>query len=104
VKILPLYTRTIKYNLKRTFPVAIYLVNMGVRRKTWIMAPLYASSIGLICVSEKILSFLLSFSLSSSSSSSSAFVLSPLACFPAELIWIYGSYRELVGLVVTIGF
>jgi hypothetical protein len=27
------------------------------------------------------------------------FVLGPLACFPSELIWNYGSYRQLVGLL-----
>jgi hypothetical protein len=27
------------------------------------------------------------------------FVLGPLACFPSELIWNYGSYRQLVGFL-----
>jgi hypothetical protein len=27
------------------------------------------------------------------------FVLGPLACFPSELIWNYGSYRQLKGLL-----
>jgi hypothetical protein len=31
--------------------------------------------------------------------SSSTFHISPLACFPSELIWTYGFYRQLVGLL-----
>jgi hypothetical protein len=27
------------------------------------------------------------------------FILGPRACFPSELIWIYGSYRQIVGLL-----
>jgi hypothetical protein len=30
---------------------------------------------------------------------SSNFHISPLACFPSELIWTYGSHRQLVGLL-----
>jgi hypothetical protein len=28
-----------------------------------------------------------------------SFVLGPLACYPSELVWNFGSYKQLVGLL-----